>query len=383
MLFPYRYIIEHEIENFQKYLDFLFRDVWYPAAGPFSPDLLAGHADLHRIYFELDNVDGVAADRFCKGIIRIYNSFLTISPADREQLRKGYINNNDIAGLCSDKTIRPLTYNDIKAISPDLEKDLKNFYKGIYSSGSFFNLKAFGFMYTRILHEHYKAFTTENDDGICPFCGISDIKGPDDEHRDAYDHYFPKGIYPFSALNFYNLVPMCNECNSTYKLQLDPIFTDTKDRTSRVLAYNPFDVDHVTPTFSIVVTNPDHATLSKDDILISAASPECDEQLASWFRVFGLEARYKSQLTKKKKGRHWIQLILSANSRNEKHLGLGELSTEDHTATSMFNTLIANARFDPCAELGFLKVGFLTACADVGMFKELKLPVSAVAASEG
>ena len=33
----------------------------------------------------------------------------------------------------------------------------------------------------------------------------------------SFDHYLPKAKYPFLALNLYNLIPSCKNCNSTFK----------------------------------------------------------------------------------------------------------------------------------------------------------------------
>ncbi len=379
MLFTYKYIA-HDIERYQAYLDYLFYSVWLPAdpAVAFSDDLLAGHSDLQRIYRELHNVDGAAvgkaAYKFSSGLQRIYQLFQPLNQTTRDWLRNGYEANNEIERLCCDKGFAPLTYADIIAAGhEDLSKALKVFYDGVYTSGSFFDLKAFGGMYTTVLLQHFKAFTKVNDEGVCPFCGISPLKGPEDKHREAYDHYMPKKTYPFTAINFRNLVPMCHECNSTEKGTLEPIFKDTKDRTSRVLAYYPFAADHQAPQLSVQVTNPNHATLSRDDIKITVAAPGREEEHASWFRVFGLESRYQSQLTNRNAGRRWLEMIILAPYRDEKKLGLGKFSAKNHTAKSMFEMQLTNARFYPLTELGFLKSGFLTACADVGMFGELKL----------
>src|ERR1035441_1462629 len=54
---------------------------------------------------------------------------------------------------------------------------------------------------------HYKAFVTENKEGKCPYCGCGDIKGVHHSRRDAYDHFLPKGTYPFNSVNFRNLAP--------------------------------------------------------------------------------------------------------------------------------------------------------------------------------
>jgi len=69
----------------------------------------------------------------------------------------------------------------------------------------------------------------------CPYCNISYIaflekeKNNDKIRRAELDHFFPKSVYPFLAVNFYNLIPSCSTCN---KLKSD-------DDLSELL--NPYD----------------------------------------------------------------------------------------------------------------------------------------------
>ena len=49
MIFTYKYI-DHEIEKFQKILDFLFYDVWLFAEGTFDVEKLNGNLILKDIY---------------------------------------------------------------------------------------------------------------------------------------------------------------------------------------------------------------------------------------------------------------------------------------------------------------------------------------------
>src|SRR5690606_3268511 len=65
----------------------------------------------------------------------------------------------------------------------------------------------------------------------CPYCnyGIVEIVKKNNTmpltHQNiAYfdlDHFYPKSIYPFFALSFYNLIPSCHTCNSSEKGEKD------------------------------------------------------------------------------------------------------------------------------------------------------------------
>ena len=56
---------------------------------------------------------------------------------------------------------------------------------------------------------------------ICPYCNrkdtISIIPKGKPKHLFSIDHYYCKVKHPYLALSFYNLIPSCYSCNSTYK----------------------------------------------------------------------------------------------------------------------------------------------------------------------
>jgi len=52
----------------------------------------------------------------------------------------------------------------------------------------------------------------------CPYCNRNYIFVVDSENgklRPEIDHFYPKSIYPFLAMSFYNLIPSCQICNHT------------------------------------------------------------------------------------------------------------------------------------------------------------------------
>jgi hypothetical protein len=71
---------------------------------------------------------------------------------------------------------------------------------------------------------------------LCPYCGDTYIRksvrtahGRVHEVSPSLDHFLPKSIYPFLALNCYNLIPACAACNlSPNKGIADPLGADKR-----------------------------------------------------------------------------------------------------------------------------------------------------------
>jgi hypothetical protein len=362
MHFTYQYI-NHEIEELQELLDFLFYEVWCKAAGEFDADKLDGHPKLEQIYIDLGNTEGVAATFFNSHVENIYAEFLKLDEDQINQLKEGYKNNNNIEGLCTDKTIQPLLYKQIEAEHPDLAKLFKSFYGNLYGSSSPFNLVIFGDLKKKLIPDHYFKFMETNKREVCPFCGLLHLKANNHGCREAYDHYLPKAIFPFSPINFKNLAPMCNECNSSYKTTKIPIekSNPVKNEEARKLAFYPYAEDSPNIEFQVQINTADINSLCPDDIQIEITSAGYDEQIESWMRVFGLEERYKASLCSPDDGKAWVNSIIDGYN-NAVALGYKK-SREDYYEAQYFDAV-----FQPQTEKGFIKAPFLKTCKDKGVF---------------
>jgi hypothetical protein len=355
MLFNYRYV-NNSIERFQVYLDHLVKDVWCEAAGTFSLDLL--HPELQEIVEAISNDESITKDHLDGPIRRIYELFKTqLTAEQRQQVSRWYDNNNDIEALCAcspDK--QPATYADIRAICADLEKALKDFCKSLFSE--VIGLKVVA---SRIgdIDAHYEAFIKENSAGKCPYCGYGDIKGLHHTRREAYDHFLPKGTYPFNSVNFRNLAPMCNECNSSYKLakdptrNIDPISRRVGDRRK---AFYSFSTDAAGITVTITVNTEDITNLEPNDIDLHITAPGRDEEVEAWKDVFGIEERYKAKLCSKNDGKAWLVQIIE------------EAANVSLTPTEMLAAKRKTAGVQPYVDANFLKMAFLTACQTANIF---------------
>ena len=169
-----------------------------------------GDADLKGLMTLFQIGDTQAGDFIYGHVDRIYGHFAALSPAQIGQFKLWYKANNEIEKACAnDPALQLARYTNIKPINADLCRELATFFKGLYSQ----DLLGIAALREQIgeIDDHYKRFMQENRVGKCPFCGINDIKGIHHTRREAYDHYLPKGLYPFNSINFRNLAPpvMC------------------------------------------------------------------------------------------------------------------------------------------------------------------------------
>ena len=349
MLFNYRYV-EHDIEKFQTWLDHLVKEVWCRKSGNYSLDLL--HPDLKAVVEEIANDDRIQKDHLDGPIKEIDELFQNqLNAAQRAQVSEWYDNNNDIEALCAnDPQKGPGTYSDIQTINADLENALKTFCPSLFTE--VIHLKAITSR-TAEIDAHYDAFVTANGEGKCPYCGYGDIKGQHHSKREAYDHFLPKGTYPFNSVNFKNLSPMCHECNSSYKLRKDPIRNSASGQRRKAF----YSYAAAAPGISIDLTlsTSGIGKLCPSDITLTVTAPGRDEEVETWNDVFGIEERYKAKCCAQNDGMVWLARICEENENYEL------------TPQQMLNAEIRAAENSPWSDTNFLKKPFLLACQNAGL----------------
>lgn len=74
------------------------------------------------------------------------------------------------------------------------------------------------------------AFIQKTGLRYCPYCNAETVYvvpksewGEAGDYKSALDHFLPRSHYPFLGLSVYNLVPSCARCNTSYKLDRDPL----------------------------------------------------------------------------------------------------------------------------------------------------------------
>jgi hypothetical protein len=353
--------VPHQMEKMQKFIDFIFFEVWCKANSTliYSLDLFDPLTELWELMrdFTFDIDPPLGAKFFYEHVESIYKEFTLLTPHEIDSFKSWYIANNDIIKICAnDPTTQIARYIDIQVKHPKLSKLLASFFRGLYDN-SLLSLSA---LKSKIgsLKEHSLAFFTINNIGKCPFCGINDLKGVHHTRREAYDHYLPKYRYPFNSINFYNLAPACNECNSVYKLSKDPAHHPKKPSipSQRRKFFHPFSSTHHVIDLQVTFQHANMDNLKPKDIDLVFGPSNIAEQIDTWKDVYGIEERYKAKFCGENDGKYWLTQVLD------------EWKEDGRQPTDFLKTLTRQAQNQPYAECNFLKKPFLDACEDKGLF---------------
>ncbi|MDE5423675.1 hypothetical protein L3073_15760 [Ancylomarina sp. DW003] len=249
-------------------------------AKPFSIDLF--HPQFKQMVIDISD------DHIFTPIQNSYEICKGLPKSQLRVLEKAVRVNNQIEKLCNGE-LEPVTFDDLKAINEDLRDNLYKFNKCLFEN--VLGLKPFYSKY-RHIDEHYRLFSKHNRFNRCPACGLKRMLKPEEvdfdnkAKREAYDHYFNKARYPFSVVNFLNLVPLCDDCNSKYKTQRDII----NDKEGRVKAFFPFsDIPHKEISVKVDVINEEFKN-AKVELVCNGKQKEVD----TWDRVFSVASRYES-----------------------------------------------------------------------------------------
>jgi len=159
-------------------------------------------------------------DKLAKNHYQAISNYLSDKKIERFNtlIAKDFSNEYDFKKLILAK---PYELRELKRLFKGDIKDYKIFktyydYLNSYKDVKFylFGAKASNSKRKRIDYNAYKLVKDLNI-STCPYCNRGTIynlqksKGRTSE----IDHFYPKGIYPYFAISFYNLIPSCKVCN--------------------------------------------------------------------------------------------------------------------------------------------------------------------------
>ena len=328
MIFKYNYI-SHEAEKLHELAKHIVIDVWCKSQGK--------NFTLTKIKVENDfrkkvKKTPVYLEEPIHKIFKICSKFDNTKIA---YIEEAFNRNNEIEELCKN-TISPIFYKDLEInTSKEFSEEVKLFFNNLYKK--VFNQVPFE------INKHYNEFFKINKK-LCPFCGLNTLEKDSSNHRDDYDHYLPKDKYPFNAVNFKNLLPMCSDCNKKWKKTKNPI----KDTISKKAFYY---YSSTQPEFEVEVeiTNSD---LMNFDAEIKLNSSTMQEEVDTWNRLFSLSERYKDDFVCHEEfGISWIQKILSNKRKAE---AINKSYDIDLEIWGLEEKLVADKNF--------LRIPFFNAC---------------------
>lgn len=336
MLSNYR-LFNHDVAKLQIFLEHTVLEVWCKVANSseFSTDLL--HPDYNMLYR--------TRNKLHKEIEEIFNIFKTLSVPQKEKIKEIFINNNKIEELCKGSE-NGMLYKEISdEIDESLSDKLKEFNNYLYS---FLDKKNASFVKNfDSLTDYYKKLVSQLPASICPFCGIETIKSKRLSRRDAYDHYLPKSLFPFTAINVRNLAPICKVCNEDWKDDNNPIKTN-KDKGDNRKAFYPFSSSLYDLKISISQLEIDPLfDEDKHNIKIEYSCEGHEEEVNTWLELFNINERYDDCI--RTKLQYWLEnwRIINEDSDNQKKIKYTQ-NKEDNKFidTNFLNLAILEARKD-------------------------------------
>ena len=200
----------------------------------FNKELFDKHIESinRKLIDKLNKIDtkGLSKNTICC-LNEIYNNSALIIRANPVELKKiiNYFEENFYCSIGYDENKSTELYLTLSKIFIDDSTGLyKNFtsYKKEYDS-----------------YEFVKALDLKT----CPYCNRNYTFVVDEESgklRPEIDHFYPKSIYPFLAMSFYNLIPSCPICNHTKSSKVSESLInpyDIKDDDFK-FTYKPTDI---------------------------------------------------------------------------------------------------------------------------------------------
>lgn len=278
MLFSFKHI-DHEILCYHEHIAYFFKQLFHHAPKKFDKDLLFDK-QFHKVLSDSKKFLGYA-----KKITSIYYD---LSFGERQNVKIAF-NNNTSTQAYSDTTISLVKYDDL---DDTIAEVLWEFFDYLWKES--FDLKEIEKQFNTV-KSHYDKIAKGVK--VCPFCGVSKFKPVNGKNREDYDHVLPKAKYPFISINFYFVVPTCDECNTDEKKAKDTPYNINLRRK----VYNPFNPYIKIENLEVDIIPKEKYNASNLATLLSLINWEYkitrdskeEEELETWNEVYRIKGRYK------------------------------------------------------------------------------------------
>lgn len=337
--------IDHKVFEIQKIIEYLVIEVWCKADDNSCYDKL--NDDLKVLY---NNPNSTWIKDF---IISGYEDANKLTIEEINAFKDVFKENNKIKYLCSN----PQEVKSLDLVKSEFYTIIEPFFKGIYTKllDLKFIKEKFG-----TKKQYYDSLIS--DHLYCPCCGYGNIKSKYDKGHSAYDHYLPQKHYPFSTVNFNNLIPLCDECNSTNKGETDILKAKKKVHYPLNDSYTEIGIvlEISEDSFQEVIIKTDNCDkLEKKHIKVNFDNKE--EETESWNSIFRIRDRYFGKIALNRG--NWLGDVRQVYRHNK---------TVTPKVEDAFDLAI---ELKTSPNLGFLKVPFLN---KVKQFKSIEKAIQEV-----
>lgn len=223
----------------------------------------------------------------------VYNSYKSVKvKRDRIKIIKAFENGNEIEKLCNnDPTIEMITISDLHI---SVKEPIEKLFSYLYNTAS---------KYPEFTNYVNKTIPLSIDDFIkihklevCPICGLEGFHNLDGQARLALDHWLCQDIFPFSSVNFNNLLPIGDDCNSRPAKGEKNVLLDNNARTTAYYPYKQY--NGINARFSFKEEPSFENENGIWDFVITPKNAAEIDFFHSWDSTFNIKTRYKSFVEK-------------------------------------------------------------------------------------
>jgi hypothetical protein len=238
-----------------------------------------------------------------KKLGNVFNEYKAISDKSiRDRILNAYTLLNQVKELCIDLPFKNFDEKEnLKAITGDSKNEfwlhIEDLFETLYNNYLEYHEFEKHSEINTTVKEYIDDFNKLNKITICPFCGIEGITRTAGQQRTALDHWLCKSKFPFSSVNFDNLVPLGNYCNGKGVKGSRNVLID--EHQKRVTSLYPY-INH--QSFKLKFSFLSEPKRIEDynsnnwslDILPN--DPKENGLFNSWMSIFNIKQRFNSYL---------------------------------------------------------------------------------------
>lgn len=222
----------------------------------------------------------------------LYNKYKNISNKNkRDQIVKAFKDGIQVENLCNRTSgISAIPIIKFPEIANELETALIHLWNNSLQYNQFETIKA-----KTTKQQYSRDFINAHHSHICPFCGLEGYLYVDGQSTPSLDHWLCKTDFPYSSVNFENLIPIGDKCNERPAKGTKDVLSITGG--NRV--FYPF-TSHDGIKVKIKCTKVPKLPGVEDGvykIVVKPVNTSHQDLFDSWDALFNIKKNYKSFLT--------------------------------------------------------------------------------------
>lgn len=225
----------------------------------------------------------------------VYNSYKTIKvKRNRLKIIKAFENSNQIERLCdNDLAIEIIT---IKDLPTSIQKPLEDLFSYLYNVAT--KYPQFTKYVKKTISTSIDDFIYEHKIEVCPICGLEGFANIEGKARLALDHWLCQDIFPFSSVNFNNLIPIGGDCNSRPAKGSKNVLIDSNTKIRKIAFYPYKNYNGVSARFAFDEEPSFENQYGKWNFKIEPKNNVDIDYFDSWDETFNIKTRYNSFVEK-------------------------------------------------------------------------------------